>query len=502
MESSLSGGDVPLFKGSPKNIRWAKPRLSRGLQWRLFTFSLLFSDAIMIAFAFRIAFVVRFELALPLFQLDVAPPPSFYETLGLSLIPVWLTIFALTGLYNRRYLLGGIQEYDRVFRAITVGMLLVIMAGFLKPVFIFARGWLLLAWIFAFLGIAAGRFVLRRIVYAARQHGYFLTPALLVGANEEGCSLAQQLLGWRTSGLHVLGFVDDQRPSGTVVYDHLQVMGSVSELDQLIHQHRIEELILAVSALSRDGIVQIFTRYGLVDGLNLRLSSGLYEIITTGMEVKEMGSVPLVCVNKVRMTGAERGLKFVLDYGITMLGLLIIAPFMLLIALIIRLDSPGPIIYRRRVMGLHGRQFDAYKFRSMYVNGDAMLAAFPDLQAALPQAHKLKRDPRVTRVGAILRKLSLDELPQLLNVLKREMSLVGPRMISPPEMEMYGQSGMNLLTVPPGITGLWQVSGRSDLSYAERVRLDMYYIRNWTIWLDLQLLLQTIPAVLKKRGAY
>jgi lipopolysaccharide/colanic/teichoic acid biosynthesis glycosyltransferase len=138
----------------------------------------------------------------------------------------------------------------------------------------------------------------------------------------------------------------------------------------------------------------------------------------------------------------------------------------------------------------------------MVTNGDEILDQHPELKEELARNHKLKNDPRITRVGAFLRKFSLDELPQLFNVLKRDMSIVGPRMISPEEVSMYKQFDMNLLTVLPGITGLWQVSGRSDISYDERVRLDMYYVRNWSLWLDLQLLFQTLPAVLKGRGAY
>jgi lipopolysaccharide/colanic/teichoic acid biosynthesis glycosyltransferase len=153
-------------------------------------------------------------------------------------------------------------------------------------------------------------------------------------------------------------------------------------------------------------------------------------------------------------------------------------------------------------MGVNGTQFDAYKFRTMYVNGDEILDAHPELKEELEKNHKLKDDPRVTRMGMFLRRTSLDELPQLLNVLRREMSLVGPRMISPEEIDMYDQWDINLLTVQPGITGLWQVSGRSDIAYRQRVRMDMHYIRNWSIWLDIQLLIQTIPAVLRGRGAY
>jgi exopolysaccharide biosynthesis polyprenyl glycosylphosphotransferase len=262
-------------------------------------------------------------------------------------------------------------------------------------------------------------------------------------------------------------------------------------------------LILASSAFStRDSLLDIFQKYGIASGVNVRLSSGLYEIITTGLSVQEFAYVPLVGINQVRLTGIDKILKLLLDYSLTLLGLLVISPVLLVIAVLIKLDSPGPIIHRRRVMGVNGRQFDAFKFRSMVVNGDEILAKYPELQEELSKNHKLKNDPRITRIGNFIRKTSLDELTQLFNVLRGEMSLVGPRMISPDEMELYKKWGINLLTVRPGITGLWQVSGRSDISYEQRVRLDMHYIRNWSIWSDLQLLFQTLPAVIKKRGAY
>jgi lipopolysaccharide/colanic/teichoic acid biosynthesis glycosyltransferase len=153
-------------------------------------------------------------------------------------------------------------------------------------------------------------------------------------------------------------------------------------------------------------------------------------------------------------------------------------------------------------MGINGQQFDALKFRTMHVNGDQILSAYPDLHQELSQNHKLKNDPRITRIGMVLRKTSLDELPQVINVLQGKMSLVGPRIITPEEVGKYTKWDINLLTIRPGITGLWQVSGRSDVSYEERVRLDMHYIRNWSIWLDLKILFQTIPAVIHMRGAY
>ncbi len=238
------------------------------------------------------------------------------------------------------------------------------------------------------------------------------------------------------------------------------------------------------------------------DSVRLHISSGLYEIFTTGMKVREYAWVPLVEVNKVRLLGLNYWLKFIMDYGLTIPGIILISPLLLLVSILIKLDSPGPILHRRRVMGVNGKEFDAFKFRTMHVNGDEILKKYPEKVEELAKTHKLKEDPRITRIGKFIRKTSIDELPQLINVLLNEMSLVGPRMISPEEVQEYQKWGMNLLTVKPGITGKWQVSGRSDISYQQRVQLDMFYIRNWSIWLDIQILIQTIPAVLSKKGAY
>jgi lipopolysaccharide/colanic/teichoic acid biosynthesis glycosyltransferase len=191
-----------------------------------------------------------------------------------------------------------------------------------------------------------------------------------------------------------------------------------------------------------------------------------------------------------------------MDYALALVGVVLISPLLILLALIVRLDSPGPVIYRRRVMGRGGTQFDAWKFRTMVINGDEILAAHPDLKVKWERDQKLEDDPRVTRSGNWMRKLSLDELPQLFNVLCGQMSLVGPRMFAPVELVRYGDAVDEILSVKPGITGLWQVSGRSNLSYADRARLDLEYARTRTVWMDLKLLLLTVPAVFQKRGAF
>ncbi len=199
---------------------------------------------------------------------------------------------------------------------------------------------------------------------------------------------------------------------------------------------------------------------------------------------------------------AYAGLKRLVDYAVVIPALLVLWPLFLGLAIAVKLDSSGPIVYRRRVLGRDGRVFDAFKFRTMYVNGDDILAQYPALKAELDRNYKLKKDPRVTRVGNFLRKYSLDELPQLFNVLFQDMSLIGPRMIAPEEIEKYGSYGPDLLAVMPGITGLWQVSGRSNTTYDERVKLDMQYVHNWSVLLDIKILFRTFPAVAKGDGAY
>jgi len=462
---------------------WRGPFLPFGRMRWLYIASLIGSDSLMLALGFFLAYQVRFASPFYPFRTDVVPTLGFYITVVVGVIPLWLSIFALFGLYQYRHLLGGLEEYARIFHASTTGVLIIVFVTFLVEDFTVARGWLLLAWFFNFLLVFGGRFWLRRLVYSLRQRGYFLTPALLIGGNDEARLLAHQLSTQPTSGLNVLGFVSDDLPPGQRVVRNLYALGPIQDLPQLVEQYRVKELILATSALSRETILEIFQRYGFANRINIHLSSGLFEILNTGLHIKELAYTPLIGVNQLRLTGLERSLKTVLDYTLIIIGLFFLLPFFSLLAILIKLDSPGPVFYKRRVIGVGGKEFDAFKFRTMHVDGEKILAQYPELQAQLTQEHKLVDDPRITHLGRFLRRFSIDEAPQLFNVLLGQMSLVGPRMISPPELSDYRQWGMNLLTVKPGLTGLWQISGRSDLSYEERVRLDMHYIRNYSICL-------------------
>lgn len=475
--------------------------VNRRAQQRTYVAMLLVSDCVALALAFLLAYEIRFQFDLPIF--DEGGMPVAVTLWGtLLIIPVCVFIFALFQLYDLQYLLGGIQEYARIFNATSVIIALAIVLTFLLPVTRISRGWIALCWLLGTGALLFARFMLRHIVYRMRRNGFLTRRTLIIGADEEARAIADQLRGTPTCGADILGFVADDVPSGTTLTGNLNVLGPLERLGMLVDQLGVEEVIVSTAGLHRAEIINIFQTYAFADGISVRFSPGLFEIFTTGVQVKEIGSVPLVSMNKVRLDPWEAAFKTFVDYFTAALLLIILSPVLALIAILIKRNSPGPIFHRRRVVGRGGITFDAYKFRTMYENGDEILAQHPELQAALRQDHKLKADPRITSIGETLRRTSLDELPQLINILWGEMSLVGPRMITIQEIDKYGKWRLNLLTVKPGITGLWQISGRSDVSYQERVRLDMYYIRNYTVWLDLLILARTVPAVLRGKGAY
>jgi exopolysaccharide biosynthesis polyprenyl glycosylphosphotransferase len=475
--------------------------IGRQAQRRIFILMLVGGDAVALALAFIAAYGVRFYFDLPVFD-DTGLPQIRQLESALLLIPLCLIVYALFQLYDWQYLLGGTQEYARIFNATTVIVTIIIVSSFAFPVVRISRGWIALCWLFGITAALLTRWLQRRIVYRLRRYGILTRRTLIVGADAEAIAIAEQLRGIPTCGAEIIGFVADAQPPGTVLTENLVVLGPLDHLPALVTSLDAQEIIVSTTALTRQQIINIFQDYAFSENIDVRLSSGLFEIFTTGVHIREIASVPLVSMNKVRLDPWESAIKTAMDYLVAAGMLIVLAPVMLAIALLVKRDSPGPILHRRRVVGRGGRVFDAFKFRSMYVNGHEILAAHPEMQAELQDAHKLKQDPRITPLGRILRRTSLDELPQLFNVLRGQMSLVGPRMITLEETQKYGKWRLNLLTVKPGITGLWQISGRSDVSYDQRVRLDMYYIRNYSIWLDLMILWRTIPAVLRGRGAY
>ncbi len=494
-ESSISTTAVEQ-RARVRLLTWTRNR-----QEKLFLVAVLFTDIVALLVSFGIAYEMRFQTDLPFFD-DGNSSPVLLLSLIAVILPVWLVVFALFRLYDIQYLLGGTEEYSRIFNASAIVLAVVIIVTFLVPVVRISRGWITITVVTAWFLLISSRFTLRRVAYRLRKRGILTSRTLIIGTNEEAHAIAQQFEAAPTAGAEVVGFVDDKLPIGTRIANRHSVVATLDMLPSIVKKLNVAQLIVSTSALSRDDLIRVFLMFGQSNDVELRLSSGLFEIFTTGVHVKEIGSVPLVSIKKFRLNEVETALKTLTDYAITIVAMLLLSPFLLLIALLIKWDSPGPVLYRRTVLGRGDRVFGAYKFRTMYIHGEEILSRYPALQLELSQNHKLKADPRVTRVGRFLRRYSLDELPQLINVLRGEMSLVGPRIITPNEADMYGKWRMNLLTVKPGLTGLWQVKGRSDLTYEERVRLDMYYIRNYSIWLDLQILMETVPAVLRARGAY
>lgn len=480
--------------------------VTKALWKRAYQVALVLGDALMLIISFALAYYVRFHTNLPFFQ-EVSPYLNHYIKIVLVLLPIWLGLFAVLRLYDFHYLLTGTAEYSIALNGCTSGMMLLILVSFIDPEFVIARGWLVLAWLLSSLFTCMNRWFLRRIAHALRSRGWFVTPALIVGTNAEALSMAPQLCASLFSGLIVLGFVETEACEASELSEQtllgLPILGTLDELPQIAKTYGVEEVIIAPTALTREQLLNTTLRLSGMPEINMSLSSGLYEIFTTSMQVSTRNAVSLMSLNRIRLDPTEMMVKTVLDYTILLIASFTLFPFLLAIALWIKLDSPGPILYRRRVLGVGGKEFDAFKFRTMVVNGDEVLAQHPALLEELRANHKLKNDPRITRVGRWLRRTSLDEVPQIINVMLGQMSLVGPRMITPEEATFYGRMRQNLLTVRPGLTGLWQVSGRSDLSYEERVRLDMHYIRNYSLWLDLQILcIQTPVAVFKGRGAY
>jgi len=474
---------------------WVKEHFS--IQWAVVPLFLL--DALCIALSLAGAHCLRFGLL----RYHGPYSSAFYTQLAIVALPTYLVTFAIYRLYNADRLFGGLREYSNAISACSTALVGLVLYSFLNrhTEYDISRVWLAIFWGLSIISTIGTRFSYRRLVYYLRRQGLFVQRALIVGANQEAREVAAQLCSSPSAGINVIGLVEPEQHRKAPVKG-LPVLNGLHRLDGLIRSLGITELIVVPTALRRKDLLDIYRDWGTNNQVRISLSSGLYELLTTSAEVREIGFVPLVNLSRTRITGIDALLKTSLDYIGALIGTILLAPVFLIIGILVKLDSPGPVIYRRRVVGLHGKQIDAYKFRTMIPNAEAYLEAHPEMKQEWDQDGKIQDDPRITKIGHMLRHYSLDELPQLFNVLKGEMSLVGPRMITPAELDHFGRWQHNLMTVKPGLTGLWQTSGRSDLSYEERVRLDMHYIRNYTIWTDLKLIVNTVIAVFKGRGAY
>jgi exopolysaccharide biosynthesis polyprenyl glycosylphosphotransferase len=302
-------------------------------------------------------------------------------------------------------------------------------------------------------------------------------------------------------GYQIAGFVDDNPEKGQTDIGRFKALGSIDNLVRLIEEESVDEVIITLPWMYHRkimGIVRECARWQ----VNARIVPDLFQMSLSQVDVDDLGGVPLIGVREV---GFGRG-ALLIRRGIDIVGAIVVlvlgAPLLALIALAIRLDSPGPILFRQTRVGAGRKLFQICKFRSMHKGAEAEVERLRALNEADGPIFKIQDDPRLTRVGRLLRHTSLDELPQLWNVLRGEMGLVGPRPPLPAEVSRYMEWHKKRLEVRPGMTGLWQVSGRSLLSFDEMVLLDIYYIENWSLWLDFKILLRTIPQVLFGDGAY
>jgi exopolysaccharide biosynthesis polyprenyl glycosylphosphotransferase len=491
----LSEGRLPQLAGSFEQDFAAvlsRRRLQRGLS----VATLLLTDMVSIMLGLAIAYIIRFQTRWGLFYEHDVSPVHRYVLLALATMPLFLLVLACYQLYSERRIFDGAKEYSRIISAVTMAVMIVILFSFMvESGLVIARGWIVLSWISLIVTVAAGRFLARRLIYRLHSAGHLVQRVLVIGSGDDLLGLAERVRQAPAGGLQIADVVDCSYLASGPSEDASPSMAS------LIAATRADALLISAASVPQPILSRIVREVSRLPTA-LHLVPGMYEILTTGVQAGEIHGLPVVTMNKVRITGLDLILKRMLDYLVALSVLLLTSPILLLAALLVRTTSRGPVLYGRPVVGQQGRVFVAWKFRTMRIDGDEILRSRPELREELERHGKLVNDPRVTTVGSILRRWSIDELPQLLNVLAGQMSLVGPRMITEPELNHFGRWRENVSTVKPGLTGLWQISGRSDLGYEDRVRLDMHYIRNYSIWIDVEILLRPVPAVLDGRGAY
>jgi exopolysaccharide biosynthesis polyprenyl glycosylphosphotransferase len=350
----------------------------------------------------------------------------------------------------------------------------------------------------------AGRYLARRRLRKARAAGRCLQNVLVVGHEWPVLDLVNELRRQPDGGLRVVGAcLPGGQGSRQMAEAGIPVVGNLSQVVAAVNALQVD--VLAVTTCVEFGgpeLRQVCWALENVD-VDVVVAPALIEVTGPRLHIRPVAGLPLLHVEKPEFSGARRVVKGLFDRTVAITTIVLLSPLMLATAIAVRLTSHGPALFRQTRVGVRGERFTMYKFRSMHTDAEARLAAVSELnENADGLLFKIRDDPRVTRVGKILRRYSLDELPQLFNVLKGDMSLVGPRPPLPSEVEMYADDVRRRLLVKPGVTGLWQVSGRSDLTWEESVRLDLRYVENWSLVYDFTILWQTASAVLRGSGAY
>lgn len=470
---------------------------------RWLSVALAVADVVLINVAVAIAYWVRYDLQwfAAVDQAYFVPLRSFLP-ISLALTVLLLGIYKLGGVYNQP---RGASFFDEVYRLLTgtatgIIVMVFVIVFFFRPL-LYSRLVFFYAGVLITVLLSLIRLAKRAVRAQLRKRGLGVDRLLIVGVGEVGRTIMRNIVAHPTLGYQIVGFVDDDPEKGSDDIGRFKALGSTSNVPRLVKDLAIDEVIITLPWMYHRKIVSIVAQCEREE-VRVRIVPDIFQMTMSHLDVQDLGGIPMIGVRDISITPGQLLLKRAMDVLISMVGLVLLFPLFLVIGLAIRLDSSGPILFRQVRVGKGEQLFACYKFRSMYHGADEEKEKLKDQNEANGIFFKIRKDPRVTSVGRYLRRLSLDELPQLANVLMGHMSLVGPRPATPAEVQRYQPWHKRRLEVAPGLTGLWQVSGRSELTFDEMVLLDLYYIEKWSPLLDLQIMIRTVPTAIVGKGAY
>ncbi|MFZ5915887.1 MAG: undecaprenyl-phosphate glucose phosphotransferase [Chloroflexota bacterium] len=459
------------------------------------------ADALLINLSFWLAYWMRYHQQWPLL---VAPeyqePYAVFMPIALALTVLLLVVFALGGVYHHRRGRSWFDEVYAVFSGTATGIVILMAITYVIQ-FYYSRFIFLMVGAVIVLLLSLERLALRLLKAEIRKRGYGTRHAIIVGAGEVGRSVMRNIVARPELGYRVIGFVDDHPEKAHTDIGRFRALGKLENLPRIVSREAVDEVIVTLPWMYHRKILSIVDQCERHD-VRARIVPDLFQLSLTQVDVEDLGGIPLLSLRDISIHGGLWWVKRALDFTVALISLVVLSPMLLLLALAIKLDSPGPVIFAQTRIGKGGRPFTCYKFRTMRQGADEEKQSLIELNEAQGPLFKIRNDPRLTRLGKSLRRLSLDEFPQLYNILKGDMSLVGPRPPLPEEVSRYMEWHKKRLQTWPGLTGLWQVSGRSNLTFDEMCLLDIYYIENWSPALDTRIFLQTIPTVLLGNGAY
>ena len=467
--------------------------------WRRYTVLVASLDAIAILGAGVVAETIRFG---NLGNSSADARPLSYLVLSLLMAPAWVAVMALGGAYEQRHLGDGSEEYRRVFAAAFRFLGVVAIFAFIAKYDV-ARGFVAFAVPLATVLTLVERFAVRRWLHRQRERGRFQKRALLVGTEQNCRLLAEQVRGRPYAGLSVVGAClpahGHRRSAGD---EALPMLGTADQVLDVVLTESIEAVLIADDHTIANGKLRSLAWELEGAGVALLVTPEVTDVAGPRVSVRPVTGLPLLHVEEPELTGFRRLLKESFDRTSAAVLLVVLFPLLAVMGLVVRLTSPGPALFNQVRVGLNGRRFRIWKLRTMQVGAEDLRSSLVDMNEGAGVLFKIRNDPRVTPLGRWLRRWSLDELPQLWNVVRGDMSLVGPRPPLPREVDAYCDRVRRRLLVKPGLTGLWQVSGRSTRTWDEAVRLDLYYGENWSPSMDVTILLRTVSAILRRHGAY